>query len=167
MAEKGDHGFFSSEHCCLCQRRHMRKLKAGEEMNELLRRPKGRNRCSCWLMTENKMPNKPRVFSVFFEDLLAMGSFWAEGKRWGLCLQGYSMEEGQNLFLTNLFSIYLTHQKFWNRSQICKSNVWLKKICTVKCKAFLIFSVCSPHRKCIDASSVSPVWFTIPIHRKT
>lgn len=93
----------------------IRKPK-GEEMDELLRRPKSRHRSSCWPMTEKKMLNRARVCQVFLTDLLANGSFWVEGKRQGPCLQGCSMQEGQSLFPTNLISINLTHQKSWSRN---------------------------------------------------
>lgn len=137
--------------------------------NELLRRPKSRQRSSCWPMIE-KLLNRHGVCPASLADLLATGIFWVEGRKWRLCLLGYSMQAEQNYFPTHVISIYLTHQKFWNReTQIFRSNIWTKKICTLKFKALLIFPVCLPHSKYVNASLLSPARFLIQVQigRKT
>lgn len=93
-----------------------------------------------------------------------------EGRRWCLCLLRYSHYKEQNCFSTHVISIYLASQKFWNReTQIFRSNIWTKNTCTLKFKTLLIFPVCSPHRKYVNVSCLSPACFLIQVQicRKT
>lgn len=119
-------------------------------------------------MTE-KLLNRHRICPAFLAEL-ANGSFWVEGWRWCLCLLRYSKQREQNCFPTHVISIYLTSQKFWKReTQIFWSNIWTKKMCTLKFKALLIFPVCSPYRKYVNVSCLSPACFLIQVQicRKT